>query len=98
MKKLVCARDIEECSKQGKTEYCVDGDTIITPSAKDVAEACGIRFTDRISQPEAVCANAFAGMDKMDAAGLCQLLKTILEQGGLQAPSKPYEEERHGTG
>lgn len=76
MKKLVCARDIEECSKQGKTEYCVDGDTIITPSAKDAAEACGIRFTDRISQPEAVCANAFAGMDKMDAAGLCQLLKT----------------------
>ncbi len=98
MKKLVCARDIEECSKQGKTEYCVDGDTIITPSAKDAAEACGIRFTDRISQPEAVCANAFAGMDKMDAAGLCQLLKTILEQGGLQAPSKPYEEERHGNG
>ena len=49
MKKLVCARDIEECSKQGKTEYCVDGDTIITPSAKDVAEACGIRFTDRIA-------------------------------------------------
>lgn len=34
----------------------------------------------------------------MDAAGLCQLLKTILEQGGLQAPSKPYEEERHGNG
>ena len=67
MKKLVCARDIEECSKQGKTEYCVDGDTIITPSAKDAAEACGIRFTDRISQPEAVCASAFAGMDKMDA-------------------------------
>lgn len=39
MKKLVCARDIEECGKQGKTEYCVDGDTIITPSAKDAAEA-----------------------------------------------------------
>lgn len=49
MKKLVCARDIEECSKQGKTEYCVDGDTIITPSAKDVAEACGI---DRIKSLE----------------------------------------------
>ena len=39
MKKLVCARDIEECGKQGKTEYCVDSDTIITPSAKDAAEA-----------------------------------------------------------
>ena len=98
MKKLVCARDIEECGKQGKSEYCVDSDTIITPSAKDAAEAYGIRFTDSISQPEAVCANAFAGMDKMDAAGLCQLLKTILEQGGLQTPSKPYEEEHHGNG
>ena len=41
MKKLVCARDIEECSKQGKTEYCVDGDTIITPSAKDAARRAG---------------------------------------------------------
>ena len=84
MKKLVCARDIEECGKQGKSEYCVDSDTIITPSAKDAAEAYGIRFTDSISQPESACAGVFAGLDKMDAAGLCQLLKTILEQGGLQ--------------
>ena len=33
----------------------------------------------------------------MDAAGLCQLLKTILEQGGLQTPLS-HEEEHHGNG
>ena len=68
--KLVCARDIEECGKRGKTEYCVDDDTIITPSAKD-GEAYGIRFTDSISQrnqPKPMCLRDWIRWTPRDSA------------------------------
>ena len=98
MKKLVCAKEIEECQRQGKKEYYVDENTIITPSAKDMADTYGIRFTSQPCQP--CCtenqADCLSGLEKMDTAQLFQLLKSILEKGTV--PAKPYQEERHSNG
>ncbi len=45
MKKLICAKDMEEFISEGKTKFYVASDMIITPSAKDVAKLNGIEFT-----------------------------------------------------
>lgn len=98
MKKLVCAKEIEECQKLGKKEYCVDDNTIITPSAKDAADAYGIRFVSEPCQPckPEASADCLGGLEHMDTAQLFQLLKSILEKGGV--PAKPFQEERHSNG
>lgn len=98
MKKLVCAKEIEECQRQGKKEYYVDENTIITPSAKDMADTYGIRFTSQPCQPccTETQADCLSGLEKMDTAQLFQLLKSILEKGNV--PAKPYQEERHSNG
>ena len=54
MKQLICAADIEALKQAGKT-VCVTGpDVIVTPSAKDAAEALGITFSDK--EPEKAAA------------------------------------------
>ena len=62
MKQLICAADIEALKQAGKT-VCVTGpDVIVTPSAKDAAEALGITFSDK--EPEkAACTCDGEGID-----------------------------------
>ena len=75
MKKLVCVKDIESFSKLGEKVFCIDENTIITPSAKDAAKSYGITFsTEPVSvmcaQKSAPCSNAPAetqGGEKIDA-------------------------------
>lgn len=45
MKRLICAKEVESAEKQGQKVFYIDVDTIITPSAKDAAIACGIVFS-----------------------------------------------------
>jgi len=45
MKKLISVKDVEDAEKQGQKLFYIDNDTIITPSAKDSAKACGIEFS-----------------------------------------------------
>jgi ethanolamine utilization protein EutQ len=42
MRTLICEKDIEAFVKLGKREIVVDGSTMITPAAKDAAQALGI--------------------------------------------------------
>ena len=44
MKKLICVKEVEEACKNGKKSICIDADTLITPSAKDVADSLGVEF------------------------------------------------------
>ena len=67
MKQLICAADIEALKQAGKT-VCVTGpDVIVTPSAKDAAEALGITFSDK--EPETVAAGLSedTGAEEADA-------------------------------
>lgn len=45
MKKLITVKDVEILNKKGKNFVYVDGNTIITPAAKDTAAECEIIFT-----------------------------------------------------
>lgn len=46
MKKLICAKEIEEAAKQGQTVCYADHNTIITPAAVDAAKANGITIKE----------------------------------------------------
>lgn len=48
MKKLICAKDVENAKKQGKKVVYIDNDTIVTPSAKDSARNLGIDFSTEV--------------------------------------------------
>lgn len=100
MKKLICVKDIEALEKQGKKVFYLDGDTIITPSAKDAAKACGIEFSteahcceEKASKPE------IASSGDIDSNMIYEVLKKLLEKGMLQGmfenvPELPYTAER----
>ena len=46
MKKLVCATEVKAAAEKGQKLFCVDCNTIITPSAKDLAKQLGVEFTE----------------------------------------------------
>ena len=48
MKTLICAKDVEVAQSQGKKVIYIDSNTIITPSAQDIAKACEIEFSQKI--------------------------------------------------
>ncbi|MDY2960285.1 MAG: hypothetical protein SOR72_05770 [Hornefia sp.] len=56
MKKLITAKIIEGFAKEGLRQFPINDDTLITPSAKDLARNTGIKFVctneayDNISQ------------------------------------------------
>lgn len=94
MKKLVCAKDIEALGARGETVCYVDGDTIVTPSARDTAEERGIAF----SEPMPVSGAAVPGAQEIDAGQVYQVLKALMERGLLEDIFKPFESERHENG
>ena len=97
MKKLVCAKDIEALGARGETVCYVDGDTIVTPSARDAAEERGIVFSEQM--PVSGAAGAAApGVQEIDAGQVYQVLKALMERGLLEDIFKPFESERHGNG
>lgn len=66
MKKLICAKDIEELHKQGQLVCQAGSDTIITPSARDAARTWGITIT----QGQAACGGAAAlGLVQQEGSG-----------------------------
>lgn len=111
MKKLICAKDVENLDKQGKKVFYVDGDTIITPAAKDAAKILGIEFSSEIvcCEEKAAVPEKAAEQEKtcgggIDSNMIYTVLKTMLDQGLLQgmfdnnAPSQPYLAERDNGG
>ena len=44
MKKLICAKEVEGAAARGEAVICIDAQTIITPAARDAAQAAGISF------------------------------------------------------
>ncbi len=93
MKQLVCAKDVEALKAEGKTVYYISGDTIVTPSAKDAADALGIEFTCRKEcKDTAVCGQ------EIDSSQIYMVLKALMDKGLLEGIFKPYDSENHGNG
>jgi ethanolamine utilization protein EutQ len=91
MKKLICVKDIEALEKQGKKIFHIDGDTIITPSAKDAARLGGIEFSYEAEccAEKSSCCEEKASMPEKTTTGeidsnmIYTVLKAMLEKGML---------------
>lgn len=93
MKKLICAKDVEEAGQKGETTIFIDHDTIITPSAQDVAKGFGISFSE-----EEKDTREMFGLEGMDNEKIYKVLKVLMEKGLLNSIWKPYEADSHPNG
>lgn len=106
MKKLICAKKMEEFVSSGKTKLYLDSDMIITPSAKDIAKANGIEFTTEITVCEAQSfINQKPSIEGFDNEMLLNVFKTMMDKGLLQEMLQclkvnniPYEAECDASG
>ncbi|MHC1721831.1 MAG: cupin domain-containing protein [Aminipila sp.] len=102
MKRLICAKDVETLEKQGQKVIYIDKDTILTPSAKDAARACGITFS---TEAPAAASTAPACDGEIDTNMIYKVLKNLLEEGLLKGAfgsatcsGKPYTAEHDPCG
>ncbi|MCG8483704.1 MAG: cupin domain-containing protein, partial [Clostridia bacterium] len=103
MKKLVCAEDVEALKKQGKKVFYIEDNTIITPSAKDIAKACGIEFSvksDDCSENHEMIKACDSGID---SDMIYKALKAMMEKGLLKGvfdsvADAPYMAEKDSCG
>ena len=104
MKTLICAKDVETAQSQGKKVIYIDSNTIITPSAQDMAKAYEIEFSQKIVSEARSSGIAKACDGTLDSEMIYNLLKTMMEQGLLSGiidslkSTKPYTEETAGNG
>ncbi|MEG6617401.1 cupin domain-containing protein [Peptococcaceae bacterium 1198_IL3148] len=98
MKKLVCANEVKAAADRGQNIICVDTNTIVTPSAKDLARELGVDFTTDAS----VAANHTckdAGLQQKDCRingidpdVIYQVVKAVLSSRLLASASGPSPE------
>lgn len=114
MKKLICAKEVEALEKQGQKVMYIDADTIITPSAKDAAAACGITFSadtpaccsETAAAPAAPCASApqSGSENGIDSELIYKALTALMQNGALSgilngaAQDQPYVAEKDAAG
>lgn len=111
LKKLICAKQIEEAAKNGEKVIYIEEGTLLTPSAKDVAKANGITFqvgcVPQVSCCESTCApqsdvKQIAGLD---ANTVYKMIKALAEKGMLDSfmnaianPCANYVSEKDACG
>lgn len=89
MKKLICAKDMEEFLDTGENVFYIDKDVILTPSAKDIAKNNGISITtEKISEKE-ICSKSAKCLENietksLDSMKLLEMFKQIVNEGLLQ--------------
>ena len=83
MKKLICAKDMEEFLETNEKVFFIEANTILTPSAKDIAKNNGIEITiKKITEKKEVSNSNF--LENMDSQKLLEMFKTIINEGLLQ--------------
>lgn len=83
MKKLICAKDMEEFLETNEKVFFIEGNTILTPSAKDIAKNNGIEITiNKITEKKAASVSNFT--ENLDSKKLIQVFKKIVNEGLLQ--------------
>lgn len=83
VKKLICAKDMEEFLDTNEKVFFIEGNTILTPSAKDIAKNNGIEITtNKIAEKKEVATSNFT--ENLDSQKLLKMFKTIIKDGLLQ--------------
>ncbi|GAA0070765.1 cupin domain-containing protein [Clostridium sardiniense] len=84
MKRLICAKDMEEFLATGEKIFYIDKDVILTPSAKDIAKNNDISITtEKISEKE-ICSTNCKGIESLDSNKLLEMFKELVNEGLLQ--------------
>ncbi|WP_350343934.1 cupin domain-containing protein [Proteinivorax tanatarense] len=105
MKKLIRAKDVEEAVGKGVKEIPVMSNTIITPSAKDIAQASGVEFVTQTPQTNQIAnsKSSNSSQNGLDSEMVYNVLKTLMEKGMLEelmnslpVPSKFISESADG--
>ncbi|AQP53758.1 hypothetical protein CBF34_08455 [Vagococcus penaei] len=94
MKKLICAKDIEQCHEQGLHTLVVDSKSIVTSLAKDLAEEYGIS----IQQQETACVEPMLDLNQINQDQLVALLKVLLQTPGILTEQIPFQSLTHESG
>lgn len=94
MKKLICAKDMEEVAARGQKTFCVTDEMIMTPSAKDVAKVksislvtgnepapCVTKEEKSVAKPES---KVVFSPEDLDADTILKIFKTIVDKGLVQ--------------
>jgi len=106
VKKLITASEVQECKTSGKSKMYVDNNTIITPSARDMALEKNIVFVEGVEEVtvDAVKINETISQgikleDKnMDMDLIYKIVKEVLAQSMGSAIEKSFESECDPTG
>lgn len=113
MKKLICAKEVEEACKSGKKSICIDADTLVTPSAKDAAASLGLEFVEgdcscqetAPAPAECECTPAAGKGAGLDSDVIFKALQAMLAKGLINGnefecanSDVPYLSEAHGNG
>lgn len=77
MKTLISAQTVQEAIAAGRGEIAIDPNTIITPQARDMADAQGIRFV------EGHAPTAESAGSELTAERIYQCLSALLAKGAL---------------
>ncbi|EOH85293.1 cupin domain-containing protein [Enterococcus asini] len=91
MKKLICAEDIIQAHEMGRKQIGIDSNTIVTPSAKDLAATYQIEL-----QPQDYSEVAACLPDQLSKEGFVAMLRALLADS--QEPSLPYVCKKHSNG
>jgi ethanolamine utilization protein EutQ len=88
MKKLISAKEIEDLKNRGEKIFYINSDTIITPSAKDVAKINGIVFAEEVPVCEVeevkYSETVNADEDGIDREMIYKVFKTMNDKGLLE--------------
>lgn len=80
MKKLICEQDIKLLAEKGETCCQIDKNTVVTPSARDAADAAGISFCCGESAPAAE-----AGVNQLTPELIRSVVEGLIARGRLPA-------------
>lgn len=95
MKKLICAKDIETLHSNGHQVMLIDDQTIITPSAKDLADEYHMKIKKSFCEKQ----NSLSNVEGISKEDLVNLLKKLLNEVGLAGFEEfPFEYQTHTSG
>jgi ethanolamine utilization protein EutQ len=105
MKKLISVKEVEDWKKQGQKQVYIEGNTIITPAAKDAAKVHGVEFCfEKPCSEEESSEPAIDSGTETDSNMIYTFIKTMVEkrlkEEGLfdHTPDTPYLAERDQEG
>lgn len=94
MKKLICAKDVEALGKQGQKIMCIDKDTLVTPSARDVASTLGIEFKLGGCETKRACETSKDSQGGgIDSEIIYNALKALMDKGMLDSIVKAFGQD-----